>query len=111
MGNGDGAGNIVAEPVEDTRSAADKVLQGLLDMVGLAGVKDGMSQLKAMVEFDKYRKKWFGKKNSLLGQSFHMRFLGNPGTGKTVVARIVGELLLELGVIQPKEDPDAEAPK
>eukprot|EP00913_Durusdinium_trenchii_P017702 g16640.t1 len=43
-------------------------------------------------------------RSSLGGQSFHMRFLGNPGTGKTVVARIVGEMMVKMGVVaMPKE--------
>ncbi|CAJ1452359.1 unnamed protein product [Effrenium voratum] len=52
-----------------------------------------------------WRRKFLGEHWSLLGQSFHMRFLGNPGTGKTVVARIVGKILVELGVVK-HEDAD-----
>jgi hypothetical protein len=41
----------------------------------------------------------------LSSQSFHMRFLGNPGTGKTVMARVVGRLLVALGAIKKPDQP------
>eukprot|EP00931_Biecheleriopsis_adriatica_P045341 TRINITY_DN25980_c0_g1_i2.p1 TRINITY_DN25980_c0_g1~~TRINITY_DN25980_c0_g1_i2.p1 ORF type:complete len:950 (+),score=221.29 TRINITY_DN25980_c0_g1_i2:110-2851(+) len=67
-----------------------------------------MGELRAMVDFDQWRKKLLPDAKSLMGQSFHMQFLGNPGTGKTVVARIVGELLVEMGVIANEADEDDE---
>ncbi|WP_459806111.1 hypothetical protein, partial [Herbidospora sp. RD11066] len=70
-----------------------------------------MSELRAMVEFDQWRKRLLPDAKTLMGQSFHMQFLGNPGTGKTVVARMVGQLLVEMGVIKKverKEEKDSD---
>ena len=80
----------------------------LQELVGLASVKAGISALRDTVEFDMWRRRFLGEHWSLLGQNFHMRFLGNPGTGKTVVARIVGKILVELGVVKKPENPDLE---
>merc|ERR1711879_798258 len=64
-----------------TSKRADDLMQELQDLVGLDSVKSAMVELRDMVEFDMWRKRLFGREKSLLGQSFHMRFLGNPGTG------------------------------
>merc|ERR1719436_821350 len=72
-------------------------------MVGLASVKRAMRELYCTVAFRSLRKD-LGLPE-LSSQSFHMRFLGNPGTGKTVMARIVGRLLVALGAIKKPDKP------
>ena len=67
-------------------------------MIGLETVKFQMKELLAQVQFDIERKK-LGLPE-IGGQSLHMAFMGNPGTGKTVLARIVGELMIKMGAIK-----------
>ncbi len=71
---------------------AKKLLTGeeeLDQLVGLANVKRMIKKIKA-----------YAKKNSGDGSfNLHMCFYGNPGTGKTEVARILSRILYDAGVL------------
>jgi stage V sporulation protein K len=76
--------------------ALDRVMKQLDRLVGLKNVKDFVYEIYAWLYITQCRKE-VGLKAS--HQTLHMIFKGNPGTGKTTVARILSRLFQEMGVL------------
>lgn len=84
------------EPEQPTRSP--KAVLGELDaLVGLESVKREVRALTDMIEVGR-RRQLAGLKAASARR--HLVFTGSPGTGKTTVGRLYGEILASLGVLE-----------
>ena len=70
-----------------------KEMTGLEELNNLTGMEDVKKQINQIVNYLTLSKK--RKKMPML----HMCFLGNPGTGKTTVARIIGKIFYEMNIL------------
>lgn len=81
---------------DENDQSLEELLDELGNLIGLSKVKDKVYDLIAYQKVQKMRSE---HGLNVPKHTLHLAFMGNPGTGKTTVARIIGHLYYKLGLL------------
>ncbi|MBP5279960.1 MAG: AAA family ATPase [Erysipelotrichaceae bacterium] len=83
--------------IDDSRAEREEIQRELDEIVGLDDVKNYLLSLENLLKINQIRKQKGLKTNEI---SKHMIFTGNPGTGKTTIARLVSRMMKACGILK-----------
>jgi stage V sporulation protein K len=87
---------VVPKEIPPEHSALKEIEDELGALVGMEEMKRMIKEIYAWIFVNKKREEMGMKARK---QALHMMFKGNPGTGKTTVARLIGKLFLKMNVL------------